>query len=140
MNIKKFKEICDDVGLYYYHIDRLSVALMEVPHAIYGSWGKRQVSFNLDEKDYVAVMWQIDGYTPKGLVKTDLVLDDIFLRMYGKKLYDIVPTYADITKNTEKYIKSYLKKRKDIIYSTIRRLKYKKVEERLNKMSNDFKN
>lgn len=140
MNNQKFKKICDDVGLYYYYIDRLSYALMEVPHAIYGSWGKRQFSFNLNGKDYVAVMWKIDGYTPKALVKTDLVLDDIYLRMFGKTLYDIIPTYTDITKNTEKYIKSYLRKRKDIVNSTIRRLKYKKVEERLNKMSKDFKN
>jgi hypothetical protein len=139
MNNQKIKEICDDNGLYYYHIDRLSVALMEVPHAIYGAWDRRQFSFNLNEKYYVAVMWQVDEYTPKGLVKTDLVLDNIYLKVFGKTLYDIIPTYADINKHTEKYIKSYLKKRKDIVYSTIRRLKYKKAKERLDKMKEDFK-
>ena len=72
------------------------------------------------------------------LVKTDLVLDDIYLRMFGKTFYNIAPTYADVTKQAEKHIKSYLRKRKDIVNATIRKMKYKKVEERLDKMKEDF--
>ena len=138
MNNQKFKKICEDNGLYYFYMDRFSYALMEVPHTIFGSW-VRKYALHIDDKDYVAVMWQIDGYAPKALVKTDLVLDDIYLRMMGKKTYAIVPTYEYVTKHAEKHIKSYLRKRKDIVISTIRRLKYKSVEERLDKMKEDFK-
>lgn len=138
MNNQKFKEICEDNGFVYFYIDRISYALMEVPHSIYGAWDEKYV-FHLNDKDYVAVIWQIDGFTPYCLAKTDLVLDDFTLKMYGKKSYDIIPTYTDINKHTEKYIKSYLRKRKDIVVSTIRRMKYKKVEERLDKMKEDFK-
>ena len=138
MNNQKFKKICEDNGLSYFYMDRFSYALIEVPHTIFGSWN-REFSLHIADKDYVAVMWQIDEYTPQGLVKTDLVLDDIYFRMMGKKIYNIVPTYTEINKHTEKYIKSYLRKRKDIVISTIRRLKYKSVEERLDKMKEDFK-
>ena len=138
MNNQKFKEICEDNGLFYFYINRFSFALMEVPHSIFGAWDERFV-FHLNDKDYVAVMWKLDEYSPNGLVKTDLVLDELHLRLYGKKSYDIVPTYTNITKHTEKHIKSYLRKRKDIVISTIRRMKYKKVEERLDKMKEDFK-
>lgn len=137
MNNQKFKEICDNNGLYYFYIDRCSCGLMEVPHSIYGAWEQR-FAFHIGDKDYVAVMWKVDEYAPKALVKTDLVLDDIYLRMFNRTFYNIVPTYADVTKHTEKYIKSYLRKRKDIVNSTIRRMKYKKVEERLDKMKEDF--
>lgn len=138
MNNQKFKKICDDNGLYYFYMDRFSYALMEVPHTIFGSWD-RKYALHIADKDYVAIMLQLDGYAPEALVKTDLVLDDIYLRMSGKKSYDIVPTYEYVTKHAEKYIKSYLRKRKDIVISTIRRMKYKKVEERLDKMKEDFK-
>ena len=138
MNNQKFKKICEDNGLFYFYMDRFSYALMEVTHTIYCTWN-REFAFHIAEKDYIAVMWQIDEYAPQGLVKTDLVLDDIYFRMMGKKNYNIVPTYTEITKHTEKYIKSYLRKRKDIVISTIRRLKYKSVEERLNKIKEDFK-
>lgn len=138
MNNQKFKKICEDNGLSYFYMDRFSYALMEVPNTIFGNWN-RKYALHISDKDYVAVMWQIDEYSPQGLVKTDLVLDNIYLRMTGKKTYDIVPTYTEINKHTEKYIKSYLRKRKDIVISTIRRMKYKKVEERLDKMKEDFK-
>jgi hypothetical protein len=138
MNNQKFKKICEDNGLSYFYMDRLSYALMEVPNTIFGSWNIKY-ALHINDKDYVAVMWQLDEYAPQGLVKTDLVLDDIYLRMTHKKTYDIVPTYTEINKHTEKYIKSYLRKRKDIVISTIRRLKYKSVEERLDKMKEDFK-
>ena len=138
MNNQKFKKICEENGLSYFYMDRFSYALMEVPHTIYGTWN-REFALHIAEKDYVAVMWQLDEYAPQGLVKTDLVLDDIYLRMTHKKTYDIVPTYTEINKHTEKYIKSYLRKRKEIVISTIRRLKYKSVEERLDKMKEDFK-
>lgn len=138
MNNQKFKKICEDNGLWYFYMDRFSYALMEVPHTIFGAWN-REFALHIGDKDYIAVMWQIDEYAPKGLVKTDLVLDDLYFRMMGKRTYNIVPTYTVITKHTEKYIKSYLRKRKDIVISTIRRLKYKSVEERLDKMKEDFK-
>ena len=138
MNNQKFKQICENNGLFYYYSDRFSYALMEVPHLICGAWN-REFALHISDKDYVAVMWQIDEYMPNGLVKTDIVLDDIYLRRVGKKTYNIIPTYTEINKHTEKYIKSYLRKRKDIVISTIRRLKYKSVEERLDKMKEDFK-
>lgn len=138
MNNQKFKEICENNGLYYFYIDRFSCGLMEVPHSIYGAWNQR-LAFHIGDKDYVAVIWKIDGYAPKALVKTDLVLDDIYLRMFNRTFYNIAPTYADVTKQAEKHIKSFLRKRKDIVNSTIRRMKYKKVEERLDKMKEDFK-
>lgn len=138
MNNQKFKKICEYNGLWYFYMDRFSYALMEVPHTIFGAWNIK-FALHIGDKDYIAVMWQIDEYTPNGLVKTDLVLDDLYFRMMGKRTYNIVPTYTVITKHTEKYIKSYLRKRKDIVISTIRRLKYKSVEERLDKMKEDFK-
>lgn len=138
MNNQKFKKICEDNGLWYFYMDRFSYALMEVPHTIFGAWN-REFALHIGDKDYIAVMWQFDEYTPNGLVKTDLVLVDLYFRMMGKRTYNIIPTYTVITKHTEKYIKSYLRKRKDIVISTIRRLKYKSVEERLDKMKEDFK-